>query len=159
MPEVGDFGVCRTNSFIAWVIRKFTRSTVNHAVVYVGNGEVVEAQPGGARKRKVNLQDFTWSHVNLTDEQRTTVRAKALMLRGVPYGYEDIALIALGLLGVRWKWVLNRLDDEDTMICSQLVAVCYAEASIRLCPGKPYYLTTPGDLLDVIDHETIPVWW
>lgn len=156
----GDFCVVRTGGLAGWLIRLGTRSSVNHAMLFLGDGMIVEAtQPRIATRAlgKGEAKRYTWSAVQLTDQQRSAIVAQARTEIGTRYGWLDVICCALAILGVRWNWVLGRIDDPSTVDCSHLVTRAYRRgAAIDLIPGKEGYLETPGDLLDVIEGKQVP---
>lgn len=162
MSRVGQFGVVRTKGLAGWAIRLGTRSQVNHAFIYVGGGEIVEAQPGGARVSKASkYPDAIWSHFDLGQWPRIKVAARALAFthandgKGVPYNFLDIVVLTLLSLGIRWGWLQKRAQSSRTLICSQLVDRAYAEAGIHLYDdGRPDGLVTPGDLLMLLAERS-----
>jgi hypothetical protein len=158
-PRVGDWAVVHTSGKYARPIQAFTGSEWNHAIVYVGNGLIIEAAPGGVRLAKLSKYDgcpILWSSVDLTDEQRDTIRREAMMLRGIPYSYLDIAALGLSCAGIIPLVVFDRLDRPDRLICSQLVVVVYRKAGIILFTDKADCRVTPGDLADLTMHLPVP---
>lgn len=156
-PDLGAFGVVRTNGWVAWAIRKVTRSEVNHAFVYVGNGEIVEANPSGAAWASVDeYPNAIWSHMPLTTQQRHAIANAATSLVGTPYSWVDDACIGLADL---FGWhvpepVRHRLNRRDRLMCSQLVDVAYSKAGVHLFPdGRIPGDVSPGDLLRLIDGQ------
>jgi uncharacterized protein YycO len=141
----GDFGLVRIVGGVGRMIRVGQWllgdgfADFEHAFVYVGDGRIVEAQPGGARE--TGLADYegrpiVWStgKVPVTGEQRAAIVAAA-------YSY----------LGVRVPLVRRFVADAGHMICSQLVDQCYQDAGVHLFadrrwPGD----VTPGDLYRLI---------
>lgn len=159
MPNVGDFGVTRTNGLAAWAIRFGTRSTVNHAFVYVGDGKIVEAQPGGAvLSDATNYPDAIWSTMPLTDNDRASIAHWATQQIGIPYSWADIAALAFACYGISNRWVNQRIERMDRLICSQLVDKAYMLAGVHLFDdGRLTQSVTPGDLLTLITtHATAP---
>jgi cell wall-associated NlpC family hydrolase len=157
VPELGDFGVVRTNGWAAWVIRKVTRSEVNHAFVYVGNGQIVEANPRGAAVGNVSeYPHATWSHMALTTQQRHAIANAARSLVGTPYSWVDDVCIGLADL---FGWhvpepVRARLSKRSRLMCSQLVDVAYSKAGVTLFPdGRIPGDVSPGDLLHLIEGQ------
>lgn len=152
--QSGTFGLTRGNDFVGAAIRLLTRSQVNHAVVIVEPDEhgprYVEARASGAvitRGRPGGTVVYN-DLEPLTDAQRTAVSDAALRLVGTPYGFLDIASLALVCLGIRWRWLMDRVQREDRLICSQLVTRAYVDAGVWLSlDGKPDSEVTPGDLL------------
>lgn len=147
----------------------------NHAGIYVGDGKIVEAEPGGARLSPVTnvLRNAYWS-VNglqmrridgtmtpiepLSEIERSTLVDEACKLLGIPYGFLDIAAIAVAQRRVGGfvnpakslhdqPWWVRRIESQHTLICSQLVDLAYHNAGIHLfednrIPG----LVSPNDL-------------
>lgn len=165
MPEIGDFGVVNTgNSFAARVIRWATQSTVNHAFIYthdhVGHDRILEAEPGGAGYANADkYPNAIWStgKIPLTDDQRKIIVAAAFNCWGKPYNWLDILAIGLAqrrfgrIIGLK-SWIANRLSDDGTLICSQLVDYCYQMAGVELFKdGRPCGMVSPGDLLELIN--------
>jgi cell wall-associated NlpC family hydrolase len=171
-PRIGDFFVVRTNGWLARIVRFGCSSTVNHAGVYVGNGQVVEARPGGAGYKPLSTYlTALWSTDNLptefvpTDSQRQKIVANAVKDVGTPYGMLDILAIALGQkrLGDLIKtdkaldkqpWWVRRLVSRKTLICSQLVDLSYKDSGIHFftdlrIPG----LVSPEDLRELLTRD------
>ncbi|MGZ4587718.1 MAG: hypothetical protein ACXVX9_07930 [Mycobacteriaceae bacterium] len=157
MPDLGAFGVSATSGWKAWVIRAVTRSAVNHAFVYVGNGQIVEANPSGAAVGNVDEYPHTiWSHMALTTQQRHAIANAADTLVGTPYSWVDDACIGLADL---FGWhvpepVRARLSRRSRLMCSQLVDVAYSKAGVHLFPdGRIPGDVSPGDLLHLIEGQ------
>lgn len=157
MPAQGDFGVTRTGGPVAWIIRRLTRSSVNHAFICIGSGQLVEADPVGV---SLNVTDrypkAVWSSVELTDNQRAAIDHYAIAHLGAQYNTVDI--LALGAaLAFGWRapaWVHRRLASNGRYICSQLVVDAYRAAGVDLAPGRDSVDVTPGDLLAVIEQRS-----
>jgi uncharacterized protein YycO len=161
-PMPGDFGLVKTGGqgfagLVAWAIRFGTDAPVNHAFVYVGDGRIVEAEPGGACESSVDRYgDVVWStgrlDVELTTTQRWAIVQAALDAVGTPYGWLDIVAIALaqkrlGGLVDSDDWIARRISNDGTLICSQLVDVAYKAAGVGLfADGRLPGLVSPGDL-------------
>lgn len=149
-PQPGTYGCVRTGGFYAWLIRVGTRSAFNHAFVLYANGQIIEAAPAGARWAQLtdySDKQIVFSHETMTDAQRQHVIDKAITLLGTPYGWTDIARLALRCAGVQWRWLTVRADNERAMICSQLVAACGQAAGLDwLCGREAAAAVTPGDL-------------
>lgn len=151
-PKPGTYACVRTGGFYAWLIRVGTRSKYNHAFLVVDEyGGIIEADPGGARRAMLAdyRADAIVFDVNepITDEQRARVVAKATTLLGTPYGWTDIARLALRCAGVKWRWLTAAADNERAMICSQLVAACGEAAGLDWDCGRDNpAAVTPGDL-------------
>lgn len=151
----GDYMVTPTGSWVGSVIRALTHSDVNHAAVAVGDGNIVEGWTAGARLRPAtDYPDAIWSHMPLTDVQRTAICLYAKACIGRPYNFLDIAAQAIVRV-FHWTapaWALERLSRPDRLQCAQLVDLVYDEAGVHLFPdGRPFGLVAPSDLKDLID--------
>ena len=156
-PNLGEFMVVRTGGWVASAIRAITHSGVNHAALYVGHGQIIEAQPGGARLTRITAYPKAiWSHQDLSMPAREAVVKAALGLVKTPYNFLDIGAQALVRV-FHWhapSWALKRLSSPARLQCAQLVDVAYEKAGIRLFKdGRPGGLVSPGDLYDLIEAE------
>ena len=149
-PRFGDYGVVKTNGFCGWLIRLGTFSRWNHAVVYVGNGEIVSADPRGIKKKPVSeYLHIAWNqHEELDDNQRMQIVNAALETVGKPYDFFTIADIMLRSLGLKilTNGLISHLAQNKGYICSELVAECYRKGGLVVAQYD--YLCTPGDLAE-----------
>ena len=151
-PRPGDYGVVKTNGWLAFIIRLGTVSRWNHAFVYIGDGKIVEANPKGVEVSSLRYPSVAWNnHEELTDEQREAIVSCSLTHVGRGYSFLTIALIILRILGMKIlansKFLL-KAAEKDGYICSDLVSECYMNAGVNLLPDKPDYTTVPGDLAE-----------
>jgi hypothetical protein len=174
-PGLGDYFVTRTTPagcgltgyMFAAAIQWATASDYNHAGIYVGNGQIVEATPSGARITDVsNYQNghTLWSQgLHLTSAaQRERVALEARNLVGTKYGYLDIIALALAqkrlgghvnaLRGMdQQPWWVRRMARTDRLVCSELVDYAYYLAGVHLFDdGRPFQLVAPSDLAQLI---------
>lgn len=158
----GDFGLVSIEGEVGVLIRLgqwlngdgFRK--YEHAFLYIGNGEVVEAQPGGAVISPLSKYDgrsILWSSdlIPLTADQRQTIVEAAKNDVGTPYSFLDYLAIALYRIHIKYPWVAKRVEDSKHLICSYLVAKDYKIAGWDLT-SKPPYLVTPGRLSDYLDN-------
>lgn len=158
-PRVGDFGLTKigglTGAFInvgQWFVGDF--APVQHALVYIGNGMVVQAMPSGAEL--IRLEDASpvveWSTdlIDLDEADRWKIALNALALVGTPYSFLDYLSIALERLGLHRKLIRDRVAATGHLICSQLVCLAYERAGINLFPGTFPGDVTPGDLYHLL---------
>ena len=167
VPQPGDFGVVNhrggglLNRIAEWAIEFGTQAPVDHAFIYVGHGEIVEAVRHVRVSPASNYPGTIWStgrlpgHLTPTATERAAIIAAALSYVGESYNVLDILAIALAqrrlgrpVNGDEW-WV-KRLSNDGSLICSQLVSAAYAKAGIELCPGKLAGLISPGDLYGLL---------
>ncbi|WP_431679392.1 hypothetical protein [Kitasatospora sp. KL5] len=128
-----------------------------HAFVYVGGGELVEAQPGGAELRPLSVYDrrsALWSsgRYDLTDAQRAAIVAAARGYVGVGYSVADyFALAAHRFRLPVGPLIKNYVASSRHMICSQLVDQCYLDAGVHLfSDGRWPGYVTPADLAGLL---------
>jgi uncharacterized protein YycO len=161
-PQPGDFAVTSVVGPVGFLISLGERLNGSrfghwdHAFVYVGDGQLVEAEPGGARLAGLDEyqgRPVLWStgHVELTDEQRQAIVGAARAVIGTPYSALDYLSIALAHFHVRPSWLKRYIASNKHMICSQTVDYCYQQAGVHLfddgrIPGD----VTPADLASLI---------
>lgn len=162
-PQPGDFALTRIHGITGRLIDAGQRlvgdgSPVQHAFVYVGNGEIVQAMPGGAELILLEMasEPVVWStgHFALTAAERMRIVGAARGLVGTPYSFLDYASIALAHFRVRPRWVRDFVADSGHLICSQLVDEVYLRAGVHLfddgrLPGD----VTPGDLWKLLPTQ------
>lgn len=157
-PQPGDFAVIRTNGWQAALIRFGTRSAYNHAAFFVSPTHIVEAQPGGAV-----ISPWTRYHqyttvtsaeqLPLTDAQREHAPAVGMAMVGTPYGWWDIVAISLLQIGVRPRWLRDRVRRQHNQICSQLVDTARFMLGDHLFrDGRLPQDVAPGDLAHLLGY-------
>ncbi|MEU1254812.1 hypothetical protein ABZ445_16180 [Streptomyces chartreusis] len=164
-PQPGDFALTKisglTGAFVTagqWLVGD--AAPVQHAYVYVGNGEIVQAMPGGAELIPLEEanEPVVWStgKFPLTSADRIRICFAARGLVGTPYSFVDYASIALAHYRIRPRWVRDFVADSGHLICSQLVDEAYVRAGVRLfddgrIPGD----VTPGDLWKLLAAKRV----
>lgn len=155
-PMPGDFALTKISGAVGAGIKvgqwlNGDGAPVEHAFVYVGEGWIVQAMPGGAQYVPLSYapEPVVWStgKIPLDDRTRTAITSNALSLVGTPYSFADYGSLALARFHVRPSWVRDFVADTGHLICSQLVDECYLRAGVHLfddgrIPGD----VTPGDL-------------
>lgn len=164
-PQPGDYG-CVSMPFVekrifgrvvpfpnlyGLLIQLGTWSRYSHSFIYVGEGAIIESQANGADISpliKYDSDKVVWSKDKMTLLQRRAVVNHARSLLGTPYGFLDIVYLGLAILGLRLPFILRRVERQDRLICSQLVAVCGVAAGQYdwLCKKSHPCLVTPADL-------------
>lgn len=153
-PRPGDFFLVKIHGTVGWLIRlgqwldggEF--ADYEHAAVYLGDGRVMEAEPGGARVVQLSVYDndkLEWSSglIDLTDDQREAIVSAAYGYRNVPYSFLDYLSLALARLRIRAPFVKQMVAQTRHMICSQLVDQCYEDAGVHLFEDHRW----PGDVI------------
>lgn len=141
-PQPGDFGVVHMGGDSGWwihageIVNGDGFADYEHAFVYVGGAQIVEAEPGGAKLARVHYQDVLWStdHIPLTLGQREAIVLAAVKYVGTPYSAMDYFAIAAKRLGFQAivPGLKNYVASSKHMICSQLVDQCYQDAGVHL---------------------------
>lgn len=188
LPQLqpGDFGVLATHGplldrLCADLIQDVTDAPVNHAVLYLGDGQLIEAA------RRVRITPVTayphilWSSAGfllragpsppgvprapravqtLTPQQRALITSYARAQLGAPYNLLDFLAIGLAqrrlghLIGLR-SALARRLSSGRSFICSQLVDAAYTAAGIHLFhDGRPSGMVSPADLYHLLPAAT-----
>ncbi|MEU0860639.1 hypothetical protein ABZ352_35530 [Streptomyces griseofuscus] len=164
-PQPGDFALTKITGFTGALINAGQYlvgdgSPVQHAYVYVGDGQIVQAMPGGAECIPLEeaSEPVIWStgRIPLTDWDRQGIVFAARCLVGTPYGFLDYASIALAHYHVRPRWVRDFVADSGHLICSQLVDEAYRRAEVQLFPDHRLPGdVTPGDLWKLLQHQRV----
>jgi hypothetical protein len=165
--RIGQYVLVRTGGFYAAAIRFGCRegrgwrswigrrSRFDHVAVVTGPaGQIVEAEPGGARRANLSEYDgyeIRFSCDPLTDLQREQIVRKALWYADerVPYGWLDILGLSLRCLGLNWRWLTSAAEHEDAAVCSQLAVACaeFAAYDEWMC-GRLYAADVTPAMLD-----------
>ena len=178
VPQPGDIAVCWVPSRAAPLIRLGQllngdgHSRHVHAFVYIGEGFLVEAAPGGARQVQLSdtgYTDIVWSYPRFTPDEATRdriVRA-AHNCVGTPYSALDYQALAAHRLHVPdlrvWPekepsphrvTLREYIDSSRHMICSQLADRCAWEAGEYLfTDGRWPGYVTPAALYNLFSEE------
>lgn len=124
-----------------------------HAFMDLGDGTLIQAEPGGAQirplsiydGRKVYWCDTLYSHTQPAHRQEIADAARAY--KGVKYSFLDYGALAAHRLGLDTDFLRHYIQDTGHMICSQLVARAYADAGYAIfLDGRWDGFVTPGDL-------------
>lgn len=157
-PQIGDIGLVRITGLTGKLVSFGQRligsgSYFTHAFVYVGNGMVVQVQPGGAEivslAEAVGNRRVAYSSILLSVARREAIADYAKALEGTPYSFLDYAAIGMRRL-LRSSLLERFVGDSRHMICSQLADEAYAQAGIHLFPNRLAGDVTPGDIARLI---------
>lgn len=129
LPPVGSIGLVRIKGGGGAVIRALQWMNgdgfedFEHAFVYVGNGEVVEAEPSGAWVNQ--LSDYMGMEILWIPCPRQYGPAVAVAARGfaqnrVPYSWLDYGACGLHHLHIPAPGLQNYIKTSKHMMCSQL---------------------------------------
>lgn len=158
IPRPGDYIVVRTGGLAARLIRAVTRSRFNHAAIYIGGGQLIEATPRQG-VRIAELAEYAGDPMlsnsaepTLSGERDSVVEFARAQI-GERYNWDADLEDGLDCLGLRWRLLSRLPSGRRTVMCSQLVAAAGAQAGLNtwLC-GKPNPgAVTPADLATRIE--------
>lgn len=160
--EPGRYVCVSTPDWFGWLIRKVTRSKVNHAVLVTGPGEIIEARPSGMRKGLLSEYAGRYAVANtaepMTQEQRIAVAAEAERLLGVGYNWAADADIGLEDLGWRLRWLARIAGADRLLMCSQAVVTEGKAGGMDWQCGKASPdQVAPGDLANRPGTEPVTI--
>jgi len=130
-------------NIIIGCIRRVSDGLFNHAGIFVADGSLMEANPGGIektdfKKKYVNNDEgvLILRFLNLTDVQRAIGLAFLDGAEGGDYSYGDI-----------WNFIFHTGGDSKHRFCSELAAETYDNMKIKIS-HKPLVDTAPHDIFD-----------
>lgn len=151
MPPAGVYGCVKTRGFVPWLIRATCRSWADHVFVSIGNGQIVEAEPGGVRIR--DIAEYAGCRIEyndaepMTDAERAAVAEYAESKRGEPYCWTADAVDGLAALGIRWRILGRFARARRSVMCSELAAQAGQYAGLDwLCGQADPSQVVPGML-------------
>jgi cell wall-associated NlpC family hydrolase len=119
-----------------------------HVVIYIGNGLIVEAEPGGARIAELseyNGDTIVWLHCPPQYGQAVADAARALV--GTPYSFLDYDALALHRLHIPAPGLRNYISASGHAICSQLADIAAQRGGWELFDdGRWPGYVVPGDI-------------
>lgn len=128
---------------------------VQHAAIYVGEGKIVEAMPGGALLSDLSKYSQVTTYWStglwpLTDEQRARICDIAEGFVGTPYSAADYFAIAAHRFHVPVPGLKRYIANSKHMICSQLVDTSWSLGGVEMFGDHrwPGYVT-PGALYEL----------
>lgn len=160
----GDFVLAQMSGDVASLIRvgQFLNGNgfgdYEHAFVYVGNGQIVEAEPSGAKLTGYHYgANVLWSSglIPLDSGERFAIVRAAVGYVGVGYSYADYFALAAHRLHIPAPDLKRYVSSSKHMICSQLVDQVYQDAGVHLFKDNrwPGYVT-PGDLWQLLMNKS-----
>ncbi len=167
----GDIIVTTRNGPISRAIRLATSAQVSHAILYVGDGQVVEAIGDGVTLRSLadalagTTVAVAFRDAQLTPEQALKVRDYAGLQLGKPFnalglvrqgGFQlDRAVFCSGKTGSDYDQCVNWVGNvnlgkgsDDSFFCSQLVVASFESAGAPLTSTPPNW-SSPSDLAEL----------
>lgn len=107
-----------------------------HAFIYLGNDQVMSAEPGGARLRPTSRYSEIYWCENIAARydagHLAQVAVFARQLDGTPYSFIDYAAIAAHTLHLPVPGLRSYIESTKHLICSQLCDLAYQNSGIQL---------------------------
>jgi hypothetical protein len=159
-PQVGDVGLVRVKGLTGWFIdlgqelngSKEVDAKFEHALMYTGDSEALEGQPGGAvidsLAGRYGSREITWVRPlpGIDQDQMSALVAEATRLVGTKYSFLDYAALAIKRFHLPVPGVEKRVISTKHMICSQIIVEVYRNSGVaNLFPGRPSGYVTPAD--------------
>jgi len=163
------------SDIIGWgqtLLGKESAFVPSHTAIIADEKHIWEATAGGVRKtplaRYVDRKHTTYvaSLDGLTEEQRKRILHWAKRFEGRRYGYMDLLVYFVDLLGARYfrlkrGWLTRRLNTQRFLVCSEFVGYVYGRAiHYRFRDEKGRWIR-PSELtpLDIWRHvKETPEW-
>jgi len=161
-PQPGDIGCTYIEGDIGRLIRigQWLNgdgfADFEHVMVAIGNGQIVEAEPGGARIAELteyNADTSVW--LRCPDQYRQAVAAAAVSLVGTPYSAADYFAIAAHRLHLPVPGLRRYVQSSGHLICSQLADRAAAMGGWHLYDdGRWDGYVTPADIWALIQKQS-----
>jgi hypothetical protein len=153
-PNPGDIGMTQIHGRVGLGIRAGQWANgdgfadYEHAMVYVGAGQVIEAEPGGALLSDLSrygADRVIW--LKCPAANRTAVAAAARTYKDVPYSFADYDALAVHRLHIPVPGLEDYIRSTGHMICSQLADKAAMDGGWHLFDdGRWEGFVTPGSL-------------
>lgn len=164
--QKADIIASTTSAGVSVAIRTGSVSSVSHARLYVGNGEVIEAVGEGVVRAKLStvLSSDTlaiaYRRKDMNDGIADIVIRFAERQIGKSYDYAGVAgagsttpggiivgiLFPIVGLGMSGAGASNMISPDSKFFCSELVTRAFEEANAPII-GRPATISRPGDIL------------
>jgi len=160
-PQPGDMATCIVPGPVSPLIRLGEWANgdgfrpAGHAFIYIGHGDIVGANPGGARQNRLATTgyiDITWSApaIQPTAAQRSDMVHHALALIGTPYSALDYLALSTHRLHLPAPGLRAYVASTRHLICSQLVDAVACAAGVHLfTDGRWPGYVTPAELYNL----------
>jgi hypothetical protein len=156
-PQAGDIGLVVMQGDLGRMIRVAQWldgdgfENFEHAFVYLGDGAIIEAEPGGARRDQLaKYASFDVAWLSCPPGNGRAVADAAQQLMGTPYSFLDYAALAAHRVHFPMPGLRHYISDTGHMICSQLADEAARRGGWHLFSDNrwPGYVT-PGALFQL----------
>lgn len=161
MPQPGDIALTQIHGPVGLGIRAAQYllgdgfADFEHALQYLGDGQIIEAEPGGARIAELTEYDpATLVWLRCPDQYRNAVVAAARGMEHTPYSFLDYDAIALHHFHIPAPGLQHYIASTGHMICSQLVDEAARRGGWQLFDdGRWPGYVIPGDIWGLIQKQ------
>jgi hypothetical protein len=153
VPQPGDLAACSAGGAAGKIVHALQLAAgggkyaeYEHVFVYLGDGMVLQAEPGGSRIVPMTVHAKTiWSTgiINIPDEARARVPVVARALEHVPYSYLDYASVGAHRLHIPAPHLRAYIRDVGHMQCAQLADEFMRRLGVHLYADGRW----PGDVI------------
>jgi V8-like Glu-specific endopeptidase/cell wall-associated NlpC family hydrolase len=160
--QPGDVIVSTARHAVSYAIRAGTLSAISHAMLYVGDGKIIEAVGGGVREVAIEqaIGDallavaYRDSRVNASITQAVVDHARSRVSN--PYNYAGVAFTGYRILNPLPARIIDgiasrvglEVGQAGTTYCSELVLEAFENAGVPLVASRPG-ASTPDDLVQL----------
>lgn len=112
---------------------------------------IVEAEPGGVRRCLWHYGTGSiavWSTGVAAPANRAAAVRRAEELVGTPYGWWNYPAIGARRLHIPVPYLDSYVGSDRSVICSQLVDMCWIAGGTRMFPGRTTGFVTPQEEAD-----------
>ena len=163
--QPGDVVLTSGRAFVSLAIKFGTASSVSHAMLYIGNSDIIHAIDKGVVQQTVAtaMKDVSaakvYRHKTATNRQKGLAVGYARAQIGKKYDYVEVmgaakphmvalasrtlATVAAGMKTHNIFW-----GNRNEFFCSELVVAAYQSAGLRMGGWNPSTYS-PGDLADL----------
>lgn len=160
VPQLGDIGIVRISGAGGFLIRVGQWlngdgfADYEHAFVVVDGGELVEAEPGGARARPISQYDgmgVVW--LRCPSQYGAAVAAAARKGVGTPYSWLDYFALAAHRLHIPIPGLRTYIESEHHAMCSAFADQCASIGGWKLFRRRWAGYVTPGALRKLAEEQ------
>ncbi|MCW8880584.1 MAG: YiiX/YebB-like N1pC/P60 family cysteine hydrolase, partial [Kangiellaceae bacterium] len=163
--QQGDIIVSTARHPVSYAIRIGTLSAVSHAMLYVGNGNIIEAVGDGVREIPLAqaidgaLIAVAYRDPRVNSSIASQIASYARTRVGNPYNYAGVAYVGYSILNPGKSRLINAIADRlgirigqaGATYCSELVFDAYEQANVSL--GVTPSRSTPDDIVDLFQDK------
>lgn len=161
-PLPGDIGITSVRGTVGRLIslgewlNGSAFGTWDHAFVFVGDGWVIEAEPGPDGARLAPLSEYNDRAVlwlRCPDQYRAGVAHSARLLQGTRYSALDYFALASHRLHLPIPGLRHFIDTSGRLICSALADRAAELGGWHLFQGRWRGYVTPADLAELARQQ------